>query len=96
MTARESMFQAAPPDPLAEFDAARGRLKEAWERFDAAGPDPEDVDLALADVRAAELALASALMRARRAGLRAWSDPPPRRGGALSRLAELFAIRRRG
>lgn len=59
---------------LAEFDAARGRLRDAWERFEAAGPEPEDVDLALADVRAAELAVTSALMRAKKAGLKAWPD----------------------
>lgn len=94
---RESEFQAVQSvDALAEFDAARKRLAEAWERFGAAGPDRADVDAAVFGIRTAELALASALRRAKEEGVRAWPDPLPRKRGALSRLAGLSAIRRRG
>ncbi|MBC7105488.1 MAG: hypothetical protein H5T97_06095 [Firmicutes bacterium] len=40
----ERACAAAPFALLAEFDAARERLREAWERFGAAGPDQVDVN----------------------------------------------------
>ncbi|MBC7105595.1 MAG: hypothetical protein H5T97_06635 [Firmicutes bacterium] len=67
---------AVPFARLAEFDAARERLREAWERFEAAGPDPGDVDAAVYAVRLAELELAAALRRAREEGVKAWRDAP--------------------
>ncbi|MGB9886287.1 MAG: hypothetical protein ACPLRW_04740 [Moorellales bacterium] len=76
---------------LAEFDAARERLREAWERFETAGPDPEDVDAAVHAVRLAELELAAALRRAREEGVRAWRGAPAA-GRREPRFLRLFRL----